>query len=222
MKEITITAIADTHGFLPKDLPASDLLIIAGDFTAMDTEQQHHEFFAWVNALDYEHKVLVPGNHDVYIDKHRVKMCKHVEQQGYENLHLLIDKEVELFGLKIYGSPWTKTFYGMNPQCKGFAVNNEAELLEYWHNIPYNTDILVTHCPPYAKLDCTSRGKSVGSLSLAKAITMRSIPLNIFGHIHEDRGELVRDGAYYYNVSYVDENYMPHKGPVTSISVKIK
>lgn len=49
-------------------------------------------------------------------------------------------------------------------------------------------DILLTHGPPYARLDETSRGDFAGCPHLLRAL-MRSRPLiHCFGHIHEGWG----------------------------------
>ncbi len=62
-----IDCIADLHGFYPSDLPGGDLLIIAGDLTATDTQKQHLEFVDWLYKQKYEKKVWIAGNHDNFL-----------------------------------------------------------------------------------------------------------------------------------------------------------
>jgi Icc-related predicted phosphoesterase len=119
---------------------------------------------------------------------------------------------------KIWGSPWTKTFQGMNPNCKAFAVDTEEELAGKWALIPDDVDILITHSPPFTILDRTSRGRQVGSTSLMAEHIQRLRPrLWVVGHIHEGYGQ---EGPYtwnntkYVNASIMNESYDPVNKPV--------
>ena len=50
---------------------------------------------------------------------------------------------MELYGYKIYGSPYT-------PEFCGWAFMEEREDLKLiWEKIPTDTDILITHGPPF-------------------------------------------------------------------------
>ena len=55
--------------------------------------------------------------------------------------------------------------------------------------IPTDTDILVTHGPPYGVGDKTIKGTNEGDIVLMQQVQGRIQPmLHIFGHIHEDYG----------------------------------
>src|SRR5690606_22101282 len=89
------------------------------------------------------------------------------------NIEYLCDSGTEFEGLKIWGSPWTKTFLNMNPHCKAFTCDTEEELAEKWDLIPANIDILITHSPPYSILDeinSTDDMIHVGSESLKNVV----------------------------------------------------
>lgn len=60
-----------------------------------------------------------------------------------ENVHLLIDQEIEIKGLKIYGTPWVPIINYM----WAFEADH-IKLVEKFKNIPENLDILITHSPP--------------------------------------------------------------------------
>merc|ERR1712037_767457 len=56
-------------------------------------------------------------------------------------------------------------------------------------NIPSDTDILISHCPPYGILDVNAEGERCGSKILLTHVVERVKPkYHIFGHIHEAYG----------------------------------
>jgi Icc-related predicted phosphoesterase len=55
--------------------------------------------------------------------------------------------------------------------------------------IPLDTEILLTHTPPYLILDETRRGKHAGCEELAGSLKrLDACRLHVFGHIHEAHG----------------------------------
>lgn len=210
-----IDCISDLHGFYP-DLEGGDLLIIAGDLTATDTEKQYDDFWRWLCYQEYKKKVVIAGNHDAYLQFNPdfFDLCKDIDY--------LCDSGTEFQGLKIWGSPWTKTFQGMNPKCKAFTCDTEDELDEKWRLIPKDVDILITHSPPFLILDKTCDGKNVGSTYLMDHYLRRPKPqLWVMGHIHEAYG---KEGScskwgdsVYVNASHVNEHYQPVNKPIRII-----
>ena len=75
-----ICAISDLHGYLPKDLPESDLLLIAGDIMplrfqsnmARSKEWLEKEFKQWCKEQETYEIVLIGGNHDFYFEKETI------------------------------------------------------------------------------------------------------------------------------------------------------
>lgn len=218
-----ITCISDLHGFYPK-LPGGDLLILAGDYTASDKLTQWGEFFNWLSQQPYEKKVLIGGNHDNFLQsafpttQKEADELKEVQDFLDEdiNFEYLCDSGTEYNGLKIWGSPWTKTFEGINPHCCAFTVDTDEELENKWELIPEDTDILITHCPPGGILDKTSRGVHVGSISLRNHVIGRIKPkIQVYGHIHECGGSLVDlETTKFINASHVNEDYEPVNAPI--------
>jgi Icc-related predicted phosphoesterase len=219
-----ITCVSDLHGNFP-DVSDGDLLIIAGDCTARDDEKSWKKFMEWAEILlEYDKIILVGGNHDNALQKGIVDLTPAIDDY-------LCDSGIEYEGLKIWGSPWTKTFSGMNPNCKAFTVDTDEELAEKWAKIPEDTDILITHCPPFTYFDLTQEGKSVGSLSLAASTGRLNLKLHVFGHIHECGGK-ISDGrlipkdlpgffevsrTIFVNASHVNERYQPVNKPIRII-----
>lgn len=226
MKGISITAISDLHGYYPK-LEGGDLLIIAGDLTGKDTLDNYIEFCDWLSQQPYREKIVIAGNHDNRLkdDNKKIKMtfsewnsttgiCK-------QYAIYLCDSATEFEGLKIWGSPWTKTFPGINPKCKAFTVDTEEELAEKWALIPDDTDILITHSPPYLILD-ECRNGHVGSKSLRIMLNKIRPKVHVFGHIHENGGQqllLKHEGpnTICVNASHVNEHYEPVNKPIRII-----
>jgi Icc-related predicted phosphoesterase len=227
-----IDAISDLHGFLPQ-LEGGDLLIIAGDLTARDTEYQHDDFFVWLNDQSYTKKIFIAGNHDNYLQRNNEKFIKTLEKS---DLDYLCDSGTEFEGLKIWGSPWTRSFEGMNPKAKAFTLDTEEELAEKWELIPDDVDILVTHSPPYRILDevdiVTKSGTkqfNVGSSSLWHYLGQLSDDSSkqrilICGHIHESYGRMKISNMKWdkcnltiINASHVNERYEPVNKPIRII-----
>lgn len=209
-----IDCVSDLHGFLPK-LDCGDLLIIAGDLTARDRFEEYCKTFHWIANQKYRKKIVIGGNHDnlLQTDDWFAKMTI--------DFDYLCDSGTEFEGLKIWGSPWTKTFEGMNPKCKAFTVDTEKELVSKFSLIPDDIDILVTHGPPYGMQDVTIYDECVGSKSLQMELWNRLSPkLLIFGHIHEAYGKSppgLIEGCEVINCSLVNEHYEHVNKPIRVI-----
>jgi Icc-related predicted phosphoesterase len=213
---IKIDCVSDLHGFFPK-LEGGDLLIVAGDLTARDTPEEYDRFCNWMQKLPYRKKVVIGGNHDT--------LLQHADETGYTRWagwgSYFCDSGTEFEGLKIWSSPWSKTFDGMNPHCKAFTKDTEEELAEKWAFIPEDVDILVTHSPPFSILDATVDRRQVGSSSLmARHLNGMHPRLWVWGHIHESYGKVEPyDWAktIYVNASHVNERYEPVNNPIRVI-----
>lgn len=212
--KIRISCIADCHGHFPSDLPSGDLLILAGDYTARHTYHEFEYFVTWLNQQDYKKKIVIAGNHDSPLESDGAQLLKWAKDTEY-----LQDSGTEFEGLRIYGSPWSLTFPGINPKCTAFT-GTEEELKEKFDLIPNDVNILITHSPPYGILDKTVRGEYVGSKMLKMKVLNFSPPIKywIFGHIHESYGQaqmINKDAStIFMNCSHVDENYRPVNKPI--------
>ena len=56
--------------------------------------------------------------------------------------------------------------------------------------IPLDTDVLITHGPPFGILDRCYDDQRVGCEELLKAVKRVKPKLHVFGHIHENYGLL--------------------------------
>lgn len=197
-----IDCIADLHGFYPV-LPGGDLLIIAGDLTARNTLAGYESFVNWLNKQPYRCIIVIAGNHDGLIEKGVITI-------GSDHIHYLCDSGLTFKGFKIWGSPYTPTFLSWY-----FMRDRGDAIKKHWDLIPADTDILVTHGPPFGILDETIEGIHVGCEDLKAAVQERVKPrFHCFGHIHECGGSMVEiEGTKYINCSYVDERYRPVNTP---------
>lgn len=234
--EITITS--DLHGHYP-ELEGGDLLIVAGDLTARDTEREYRIFREWIMKQDYDRKIFIGGNHDNWLQKNCAPspfpkgppgldldveyLCDSGTDFEWHETHVTKWGTRPLEGgrhlkLKIWGSPWTQTFPGMNPSCMAYTAKTDEELAVYWSLIPEGTDILITHSPPWGVLDLNNKGHHCGSKTLAHKIGLMENPpkLWVWGHIHEAYGiDLPVRGkpVKMINASHVNEYYKPVNKP---------
>jgi len=209
---IDITCLSDCHGFLPSDFPGGDILIVAGDLTASDKVREYYYFFDWIEEQKYTKKIVIAGNHDNVLQNNSVVFRNATFQY-------LCDSGTEFDGLKIWGSPWTKSFQGMNPMCKAFCVDTEEELANKFALIPDDIDILITHSPPFGILDGIPMEDGsefhAGSTALRDAIKRIQPRAHFFGHIHENGSCIsLLENVLYVNASHVDEKYRPVHEPV--------
>jgi Icc-related predicted phosphoesterase len=233
-----IDCISDLHGNYPT-LEGGDLLIVAGDLTYRDQPEEYLTFNKWLSKQEYIRKIVIAGNHDNCLQSGIPVLINQLLTQSTIPIYgtdvtYLCDSGTEFEGLKIWASPWTPWFKGVNSKCKAFMKHDE-ELSEYWEKIPMDTDILITHGPPYGVLDevfyeeysCDSNNspifkKNAGSKSLALKIGLMKIPpkLWVCGHIHEAYGEdkpIRKNPCKMINCSHVNEHYQPVNKPIRVI-----
>lgn len=230
-----IDAISDLHGHYP-ELPGGDALLLGGDYTATNTIPEWSEFFDWLKKQDYSHKVYIAGNHDRFLEQcmsttevykhflsHQFITCfdqieelkKEFLEFHIKNSYYILDEMIEIEGIKIYGTPWTKTFEGINPKCKAFTVEEDWMLDEKFKSIPKNVDILVSHGPAMGILDTTKFNENVGSLFILHALENVSPKYFLCGHIHEQGGKNKKhNDTLCFNISHVNEMYEPVNKPL--------
>jgi Icc-related predicted phosphoesterase len=218
-----IDCVSDLHGHYPQ-LKGGDLLIIAGDLTARDSAEEWFDYFLWQGDLPYRKIIFIAGNHD-----NRIQNVDMAFYSPLGKVEYLCDTGTEFEGLKIWGSPWTTTFKGINPNCKAFTVDTEEELTAKFSSIPDDIDILVTHSPPYTifdqvpyRSDYVTGCEHVGSMHLFNWLHNIGRPkLHVFGHIHEGYGQLLfkHEGknTWCVNASHVNRRYKPVNKPIRII-----
>lgn len=189
-----ITCISDTHQHHKKIImPQTDMIIHAGDFTYHGELDEVAKFLSWYGEQKARYKLLVCGNHEVWISQQGDLLKKMCEDEGIQLLH---NSHTVIEGHTIFGSPYSVEFgrwaYGLP----------DAKLQDIWDYILPNTSILITHGPAFGNLD-KCPGGSVGSVTLRDHIDakLKNLKLHVTGHIHESRGTMLRNGVLTVNAS---------------------
>jgi len=214
---IRIVLISDTHSRHDAlgHLPPGDLLIHSGDFTQTrpSKPQEYKDFVDWFSSQPHQNKVMIAGNRDGFMDTQTAR--KYEPNSGFwmdltqqylknqSNFVYLEDEALELkikgTTLKLFGTPWT-AIYGK--PGKAFQIKRE-DLAEKWQQIPRQTDILVTHMPPFGVRDMNAGKINAGSQSLLDSVLSVKPKLHVFGHIHESYGSQNKEGVMFVNAASV-------------------
>lgn len=205
--------LSDTHGLHNQvEVPDGDVLIHAGDFLNRGTiYQELVSFTNWWNKQPHKIKILVAGNHDILVQE-RPDILKNL-LYGTEYLQ---DSGTQYLGLRFWGSPYTPNFF---PEQWAFNRERGAKIKSHWNLIPEDTDILITHGPPYGILDqIKPNSEHLGCEELWKAVIRIKPKICCFGHIHGGAGETEIAITHFINASQVNDKYkVVHKPIVIDI-----
>jgi Icc-related predicted phosphoesterase len=211
-----------TH-YLP-EIPETDLLLIAGDISPIQFDDDPKTQRAWMNSVFVDwlrrvparETVWIAGNHDTWIwrDSGIGPKLSHLPTVTY-----LQDHWTTVGGLKIYGTPWTQGI-GLPNSWWAFDLLTIPGGTDPFAAIPENIDIVVAHSPPRGIGDLVPRGGHVGSEQLLQRLEEISPKLVVTGHIHEDYGvRRLHPGSetVVANAALLDEHYrpVPERRPLT-------
>jgi Icc-related predicted phosphoesterase len=229
MREVKIVAFSDIHGYLPENLPEGDIALIAGDICPVhgshSPTSQHHwlqnKFIPWcyelINSKKFKHICFCGGNHD-FVFKSMITNSTQFYITWPDNVHYLLDQDIDVMGVSIYGTPWTPTF-------GNWAFMGDYGTLErHFKKIPEKIDIVLSHGPMYGYNDTImqypertdDRDSHLGSKALLHRIKEIKCSWCIHGHIHSGNHNVEKcfhtlgDLTNYtncVNVSRLDENY---------------
>ena len=191
---IKVVCIADTHNHRPI-LPPGDVLLHAGDLTKRGSFKEIQAQLSWISSQPHTFKVVIAGNQDVLFDKAYLaaENDRFSVTKGYSAADLDFGSVIYLQDsattldfpelgrrLTVHGSPWTPQHMHSAFQ---YPRNND-----FWSKnvIPDNTDILLTHGPPWGHLDGALH---LGCRYLAQAVEELRPRLVVCGHVHAGYGE---------------------------------
>ena len=201
-----LVIISDTHTFHDNvELPKGDILIHAGDLE-IRSALELQIIIEWFESLDYKHIIWVGGNHDFYLEE---LYRNNITPVMPDNIHYLINTGITIEGIKFWGSPFSSIF-GRWAFMDGIRV-----LEEIWNTIPSDTDIVITHSPPFGINDqVVPAFRSVGCPALRDKLKSIKPKYHICGHIHEAYGVYQDEHTTYINASVLDEYYAMVNNPV--------
>jgi Icc-related predicted phosphoesterase len=201
--------ISDTHE-QEEDLvlPEADILFHCGDITYRGKPRAIANFANWLKAQPHRYKVVIFGNHDLCGENEDREVCLDMLREA--GAIYLENSAVEIEGVKIYGSPVQPWFYDW-----AFNVRRGPEIAAVWARIPDDTQVLLTHGPPYDILDETKRGDKPGCEDLLRRIwQLKQLRIHAFGHIHEGYGVLEKNGVKFINAAVCNAQYAPVNPPI--------
>lgn len=242
--KVRVFAISDIHetDITTLDPSGCDIAVLAGDIQGHTCS--HHlkvdfgsrriaEQIAWVNGTFLpwcaKHKnvqfVVVAGNNDEFALSSQNPL-RHLPDAS--NVHYLQDSGIEIKGVKIWGSPWTKPknhrLHCPADQLKMFERTAD-DLRKALMKMPEDVDVLVTHATPEVP------GSSIagrpefhyGSEVLRDVILAKRPKVCVCGHVHaKDHTPVKLGDTLVMNVSRIHESrYVPEFPPqVFSIAKK--
>ena len=206
-----VALIADTHGVMP-EIPADvDAILHAGDIGPDRPCQFFQPNGPLERWLDAHGKPMAAtwGNHD------KVGATLRDWRHGLST-RIIADQTVFLDTVPVWFSPWSNRYGNFE------WMDDEAGLAERYAKIPVDTEVLVSHGPPYGYGDKTGpmhSSISVGSKALLARIgQLPNLRLVVTGHIHEARGEYVMaNGVSVMNVASSINRGVPYPKPVVVI-----
>lgn len=184
-----ILHLSDTHGCHRqlKDLSEADVVVHSGDFTMVGTNSEAIDFLEWFSTLPYPHKIFICGNHDECLYEGEVNGLP-------PNVHYLRHSAVTIDGVKFWGMPLFMR--------EAFSHNKgKWEAL-----IAPDTDVLVSHAPPYGILD-TDNKVHYGNRALLERVMAIRPRAHLFGHIHAKHGICVQGGTIFSNAAIMNNSY---------------
>ena len=197
---LRLVCIGDTHGHHRElELPVGDVLIHSGDFMVDGSSvEEVDDFNSWLGSLSFRHKIVIAGNHDRLFDDQPKLARSHLTEAIY-----LQDSGVTLEGLKFWGSP-------VNSVGGDWAFSREmlVKIKKHWALIPEDTEVLITHEPPFGTLDKAHvLAKHRGCQHLLANLLRVRPRLHVFGHVHGSHGkEVAWGGMVLVNCAVVDND----------------
>jgi Icc-related predicted phosphoesterase len=181
ISEIDFDVVVSTGDFLPSkfmyygDIDRVSLLLI---------EKQYQFDFCKANrvrileAFKGKPVLYVMGNHDFI----------YLEECGFSSFIRLDKSAITILDKKFYGfsevNVFTNKFWNFE--------TDEPILDDIVNNIDEDTDVLVTHMPPYKILDRNRGFYNCGNKTLRTKVESMILAAHLFGHIHEADGVAYR------------------------------
>lgn len=215
-----VVIFSDTHSFHRRvNIPDGDVLIHCGDITLRGEMNIMKDFIDWYREFPHKRKLFIQGNHEIGLQHNKNKRNELFSWLQNSGITYLEHAAVELDGIKYFGSPY-------NPQYKEWEwqLPRGKSLAAKWASIPDDTNVLITHSPPFGILDRAPRKsafsdvnyENVGCQDLYnRVMELKDLKIHTFGHIHQDGSKTINiEDKVFINGAVCDEKYQPIQKPV--------
>lgn len=200
--------LSDTHNHHANTWNPSndkcDVICHSGDFSFYGRDTEIRQFIAdakkAMKDAEASYFIVVPGNHEKGVQANE-QIFRDLCAQN--DIIVLINEAIEIEGVKFFGTPW-------QPEFCNWAYNaNDIELDDYYKEIPDDTQVLITHCPPYMMLDYSPMCGNVGSNRLWIRVQQLfgTLKYHSFGHIHYSHGMKEFMGTKFINAAILTDHY---------------
>jgi len=202
---VKLLLMSDSHNQHDKiEIPSGiDIAVHCGDATGLGTKQEVEAFLKWYGSIDAKVKLFTPGNHDWLYEKDLYAAQALHKKYGIE---LLLESSYEYAGIKFYGYPYQPEFCNW-----AFNLPRGSEAMKRVVNaVPLDTDVLITHGPPFGILDAIPRHGGVEKLGcrlLKRRVAEVKPKIHCFGHIHFAYGCTGYGSTQFYNCALLNEQY---------------
>lgn len=208
-KDLKIVTISDVHGKWNKlTIPKCDILISAGDYSFRGEKNMVEDYHIWLAEQETQYVISVNGNHELWVEKN-FEEAKLIAEKACPGIYFIGESQsFEIEGIKFFGSATTPFF-------NNWAWNKYrgTEIQKEWNKIPLDTNILITHGPPYGILDEVTYENGnfkehAGCSDLYnKIMELDELKYHIFGHIHSASGQKYFHNKTFVNASICGETY---------------
>jgi len=159
----------------------TDLVLCAGDIGAL--RRGIKKTIDYLTPID-KPTILVPGNAESYEELQEA--CK-----DWEQATVLHGNGVQNEGIDFYGVGGGIPVTPFGSWSYDFTEEEAESLLK---DCPQDA-VLISHSPPKGILDHSSRGESLGSVTVRNFIDEKTPRLVVCGHIHESAGKIEEVGS---------------------------
>lgn len=216
-----IVVISDTHEQEERvNLPEGDILIHSGDWTYKGAIPAMEKFLTWFSNQSHTYKIFIAGNHELGLDAGPAREAKQELIKSFcdknSNLFYLEESGINIDGINYYGSPTTPWFHSW-----AFNVSRGPEIAKKWALIQEDTNVLITHGPPYGILDFVENEcgeyEHKGCEELRKKVDsmQKHLKLHIFGHLHlKGCTKMELNDTIFANAAICDEDYNVRRTPL--------
>lgn len=193
----------------------------------------------WFSKLEFAVKIVVAGNHDLSLDsnyclKHEsgwnvtptaieAEACRNLMASSPDLVYLqhayaVVNIPEKNVALRIFGSPYSPD---RGKQNWAFQYNKD-EANAVWQAIPGDTQILITHTPPFGMCDSSAHWQEGGCHDLKEKLSQIKPALHVCGHCHEGRGAVIMNWADNRATTWIDSSEGSKRLSLLDLAGKIR